>query len=169
MNKSKLKEYKLFEDTNVSNGTKVSFKIGINTGNLQEDQVKENIINVINNDIVNNLNRSTTAVILKSRKNAETGVITGVSAEQSGRYNLKIKAGLDESSLKISKKSSKDNQDIYEATFTILLSPISRKRLKRDFAVNTINTVGNVAKTVVGAVANAGASMAPKMTNPYGN
>ena len=165
MDKSRLKEYKLFEDINVSNGTKISFKIDINTENLQEDQIKENIINIINADIVNNLNGSTTAIMLKSRKNAESGV----SAEQSGRYNLKIKAGLDESSLKINKKESKNNQDIYEATFTLLLSPVSRKKLKRDTVANAVNTVGNVAKTAVGAAANAGASMAPKMTNPYGN
>ena len=165
MDKSKLKEYKLFENTNISNGTKISFKIDINTENLQEDQVKENIINIINADIVNGLNGSTTAIMLKSRKNAETGV----SAEQSGRYNLKIKAGLDESSLKINKKESKNNQGIYEATFTLLLSPVSRKKLKRDTIANTVNTVGKVAGTAVGAVANAGASMAPKMTNPYGN
>ena len=169
MVKSRLKEYKLLEDTNVSNGTKVSFKIDVNTENLKDDEVQKNIVNIINNDIVNKLNGSTTAVILKSRKNSETGVITGVSADQSGRYALKVKAGLDESSLKISKKDSKNNQIMYEATFTILLSPVSRKRLKRDIAVNTINTIGNVTKTTAGALANAGASMAPKMTNPYGN
>ena len=48
MDKSKLKEYKLFEDTNTSNGTKVSFKMDINTENIQEDQVKESIIKIIN-------------------------------------------------------------------------------------------------------------------------
>lgn len=169
MDKSKLKEYKLFEDTSVSNGTKVSFKIKINIENLQEDQVKKNIINIINTSIVNNLNKSTTTIMLKSRKNSETGVINGVSAEQSGRYNLKIKAGLDESSLKIDKKGSKDNQAIYEATFTLLMSPISRKRLKRDVALNTANVVGKTVSATVGAVANAGATMRPNMTSPYSN
>ena len=165
MVRSKLKEYKLIEDINVSNGTKVSFKIDVNTENLKDDEVQKNIINIINNDIVNKLNGSTTAIKLKSRKNSESGV----SAEQSGRYALKVKAGLDESSLKINKKGSKDNINMYEATFTILLSPVSRKKLKSDTIANVAKAVGNTAKTAVGAVANAGASMAPKMTNPYGN
>lgn len=165
MSKSRLKEYKLLEDTNISNGTKVSFKINVNTENLQDDEVQKNIINIINNDIINKLNGSTTAIKLKSRKNTESGV----SAEQSGRYALKVKAGLDESTLKINKKSSKNNINEYEVIFTILLSPVSRKKLKSDTIANVAKAVGNTAKATVGAVSNAGATMAPKMTSPYGN
>lgn len=165
MSKSRLKEYKLLEDTNISNGTKVSFKINVNTENLQDDEVQKNIINIINNDIINKLNGSTTAIKLKSKQNSESGV----SAEQSGRYALKVKAGLDESTLKINKKSSKNNINEYEVTFTILLSPVSRKKLKSDTIANVAKAVGNTAKATVGAVSNAGAAMSPKLTNPYGN
>ena len=158
MSESRLKEYKLLEDINASNGTKVSFKMDISTENLQDDVAQKNIINIINNNIVNKLNGSTTAIKLKSIKNAESGV----SAEQSGTYALKVGAKLDESSLMINKKGSKNNNNVYEATFTILLSPLSRKKLKSDI-------IANAAGKTLGAMANAGATMSSTTTSPWGN
>lgn len=180
MIKSKLKEYKLYENINPNSGTKVSFKMDFTTDNKDESSIKNSVISLINDTFIKNIVNKNVAVKLKSRKDSESSLF-GASAEQNGRYALNLNCVLDETSIKINKngvkkvkieeeeKEQEKEQDSYTVLFTISLTPKARHKLTSDKVLDGLAAAGKVAGTVVGAAANAGASMAPKMTSPYGN
>ena len=180
MIKSKLKEYKLYENINPSSGTKVSFKMDFITDNKDESSIKSSAISLINDTFIKEIVKKTVAVKLKSRKDSESSLF-GASADQNGRYALNLNCVLDETSIKINKngvkkvkvkkegKEQEIKQDTYTVLFTISLTPKARHKLASDKVLDGLAVAGKVIGTTVGAVANAGATMAPKMTSPYGN
>ena len=173
MIKSRLKEYKLYENVNPSSGTKVSFKMDFTTNDKDESGIKNSAISLINDTFIKNIVNKNVAVKLKSRKDSESSLF-GASAEQNGRYALNLNCVLDETSIKINKNGVKKDkegkeQESYTVLFTVSLTPKARHKLTSDKVLDGLAVAGKVVGTTVGAVANAGASMAPKMTNPYGN